>query len=338
MKREKKTIFNMDVIRLIVSIFVIVAHTHPLLFFSEMADYSFTRIINRVSVPFFLMISGYFVIPKILKDKKVLIDYTKKIAFMYAIAIILYLPINYRNGYFEGATIWYIIKEVLFEGTFFHLWYFPAILWGIWVTYFLAKKFDIKKALGISLGLYVIALLGDSYYNLTAMFDPLKAVYEFSFKISYYTRNGILYAPIFIMMGYEVAIHKEKTSNKKDLILGILFLIGMYLEGLLVYHFDLYRHNTMYVLLIPTTYFLYRSIMNTKMNTNKVLRDVSTWIYMIHPFFISVVRVAGRVTHLDFLYSNELINFIVVSIISFCVAYAIVKMKTFFKERKMKKA
>ena len=48
---------NLDYVRLILSFFIIAIHTYPLSFLGDFQDYLFTRIIFRIAVPLYLMIT-----------------------------------------------------------------------------------------------------------------------------------------------------------------------------------------------------------------------------------------------------------------------------------------
>ena len=50
--------------------------------------------------------------------------------------------------------------------------------------------------------LYLCGLLGDSYYGLAAKVPALKWPMGKLFAISSYTRNGLFFAPLFLMLGY----------------------------------------------------------------------------------------------------------------------------------------
>ena len=53
--------------------------------------------------------------------------------------------------------------------------------------------------------LYLVGLLGDSWYGLTAALPPLRAAYEGMFLCFDYTRNGLFSAPIFLLLGGRLA-------------------------------------------------------------------------------------------------------------------------------------
>lgn len=55
---------GLDWFRLPAALLVVANHTSPLLAFSPEADHVLTQILARVAVPFFLTVSGYFLLPK----------------------------------------------------------------------------------------------------------------------------------------------------------------------------------------------------------------------------------------------------------------------------------
>ncbi|MCI8621900.1 MAG: acyltransferase family protein [Clostridia bacterium] len=133
---------GLDKFRVISAILIVAIHTFPLLSVNEMLDFIFTHVICRIGVPFFLMVTGFFTLPKAISGgKKNLFKYTLRILKIYLICIIIYLPVNLYAGQLKNIGIIEILKLVFIDGTFYHLWYFPALILGIWITYFLLKHF-----------------------------------------------------------------------------------------------------------------------------------------------------------------------------------------------------
>ena len=95
---------SLDKFRLFASILIVAIHTYPLSSINENLDFVFTHIFCRIGVPIFLMITGYFVLPKAIQDKKSLMKYTKKIAKIYFLCMILYLPVNIYAGKLKGIS------------------------------------------------------------------------------------------------------------------------------------------------------------------------------------------------------------------------------------------
>ncbi len=132
---------NIDVARFVVSFLVIAIHISPFININQEFNFFFYKNIRKnCSTIIFFMITGYFVIDGCLKDKNKLKKYTIKILKIYLFCIILYLPINIYMGKFNNISIFSIIKDILINGTLYHLWYFPALILGIWITYYFIKN------------------------------------------------------------------------------------------------------------------------------------------------------------------------------------------------------
>lgn len=325
---------NLDTYRIIAALLIIGIHTYPFTSISKNLDFIFTHVIFRIAVPFFLMLTGYFVLPTIIKDKEKLKKYTKKILKIYIISIIIYIPINIYGGLLKEINIIEIFKMIFINGTMYHLWYFPGLIMGIWLTYYIIKKTNKKNTLLILILLYIIGLLGDSYYELTEQIHFLKNIYKIIFIIFDYTRNGIFYVPIFLYLGY---ITKEKTNTtkiKNNIILTIIFLILMILEGITLYYFEIQKHDSMYAFLPLLMYNLFLTITYKNNTQNKKLRNISTIIYIIHPLFIIITRLIGKILNIEkILIENSIVHYITVSLLSITFSITIIKLKTYIKTR-----
>ena len=86
---------------------------------------------------------------------------------------------------------------LLFDGTFYHLWYFPACMIGMLLLLMLKRFLTARMLMAVTVILYFIGLFGDSYYGVIAFAPVLSKIYQFLFQISTYTRNGIFFAPLF---------------------------------------------------------------------------------------------------------------------------------------------
>jgi len=315
---------NLDITRFIAALLIVAIHTYPLNSINGTLDYMITRVLARIAVPLFLMITGYFVLPKAAKEKEVLVTYTKKIIKIYLICILLYLPFNFYMKDFKNITIFTFITNILCKGTFYHLWYFPALILGVWITYFMIKKLDTKKQIILIIVLYLIGLGGDSYYGLFSKINIIKQFYQGIFSIFTYTRNGIFYVPIFLYIGYFLHKSKSKLTIKKVSIATILSLIIMEIEGYILYHYQILHHTSMYIFLIPTSIFLFLTLLKINKTQNKKIRNISTLIYILHPLGIIIVRGLAKVSNLEQLFvQNSMIMYFSVCIITFIISYVI---------------
>ena len=326
---------NIDIWRFIVSFLIVAIHISPFAKISPEFDFFFTRILGRIAVPLFLMITGYYILDRALKDKQVLVDYTKKILKIYLLCILLYLPINIYMGSFKNIDIITILKDVFINGTLYHLWYFPALIVGVWITYYLVKKLGRKKALIVTILLYIIGVFGDSYYGITIMNQITKNIYEFMFNIFDYTRNGLFYVPIFICLGHIIKADTRKNT-KFDLLYALLCFILMSVEGSILHYYNLQRHDSMYLFLIPLMYFLFCYLMDYSKTSNKKIRNIATYIYIFHPLFIVGIRFVSGIIGMDKIFvENNLILYLLVCISTTIFAFLIEKIKEVVKnERK----
>ena len=56
---------GLDRARCVAAALVVAIHTYPLLGMNEGADFFLTRVLARVAVPFFLMVTGQFVVARV---------------------------------------------------------------------------------------------------------------------------------------------------------------------------------------------------------------------------------------------------------------------------------
>ncbi|WP_407269099.1 serine racemase VanT catalytic subunit [Radiobacillus sp. PE A8.2] len=313
----------LDQFRLISALLIVAIHTSPLISYSASADFILTCIIGRVAVPFFIMVTGYFMYSHIKNgDKQYLVSFCKKIAVIYLISIILYLPLNMYAGYFNNPIVFdQVVKDILVNGTFYHLWYLPALLLGVPLVAIIMVRIKLLPMLIIASFFYLVGLLGDSYYGLIENINILEGIYEAIFNIADYTRNGLFYVPIFLVIGALISRQKLQLSLFKSSIGLFLSTVFLLAEGLLLDSFSLQRHDSMYVMLVPCMYFLFLVLQQVPGRSNKELRSLSLIIYIIHPWMIVIVRgVAKLIEQQAILVTNSVIHYAAVSILSFIAA------------------
>lgn len=181
MRTAKKTVPTLDLFRLAAVLLVVMNHTSPLADVSAMADFWLTRVLARVAVPFFLMTTGYFLSRNHWAGVG---RQLKKLCLLYGVCILLYLPVNLYAGSFTGPAD--VLRKLLVDGTFYHLWYFPATILGIVIARWLSRL-GLRVALPVSALLYLIGLGGDSYYGLVSQIPLLRTLYDGIFTLCGYS-------------------------------------------------------------------------------------------------------------------------------------------------------
>ena len=336
MQKQKNYVW-LDRFRLIAALLVIAIHTSPLTSFSGEADFFFTRVLARIAVPFFLMVTGFFFPSDPDKLRKSL----KKLCLLYGAAILLYLPLGFYAGHYRSLYFTDALRMLLFDGSFYHLWYFPAAITGMIIVFALKRVLKLRRVCVISVVLYVIGLFGDSYFGLAEKLPPVKAAYEAMFRLFSYTRNGIFMAPVFLVLGILIRKYGRKRLHRSTL-RYTLCLLGsfacMTAEAFTLHNLRLQRHDSMYVFLLPvmvSLFLLLLSLPETAAPRKAAIASAAMWIYLLHPAFIVLVRAAAKLLHLTgFLVDNSLIHYLAVSILSVAAGFALSFLQThFFSKR-----
>lgn len=326
--------------KLLAALFVIMIHTSPLTSVSPEADYVLTRIIARTAVPFFFMVTGFFVLPKALADPGRGLRYLRRIGLIYLASMILYFPVNLYAGQLKGAGFGGILKMILTDGTFYHLWYLPALLLGFALVWAGLNYLPFKIVFPASVLLYLAGLPGDSYYGFLKEGSVLQTVYNGIFHVSSYTRNGLFYAPVFLVLGYAVSLqysreclgkNSEKNSTAKRTVLlrkpsfslaaagfGICSAL-LLAEGITLKILNVQRHDSMYLSLVPLMYFLFCLLLEGKGPDpmKRLPGDLPLLIYVLHPMFLILVRGFAGVTGLTIFTENSVAHFLAVAAASF---------------------
>lgn len=343
----KQNYGGLDIFRLIAAFLVITIHTSPLASLNASADFFLKDVLARLAVPFFFMVTGQFVLSDYLLNywpgckeghaKKVtkIWRYLKKVALLYAVTILIYLPVGIYTGRYVGMTPRLAFQMLVFDGTFYHLWYFPACITGILLVCLFRRILSIRGMAVITGILYLIGLFGDSYYGLIANIPIITSAYEVGFQYFTFTRNGLFLAPIFLLMGAMVG-----NLNQKHLlhpaVSGIGFTISFLLfaaEAAAVRDLHPEHHDNMYLSLIPCMFFLYQLLLkwDIKVKSARQLRTLSTWVYILHPAIIVLVRIIAELVNITtLLVENRLIRYAAVSFLSVMISWGIMTKRNFF--------
>lgn len=307
MRTAERTVPALDLFRLAAVLLVVMNHTSPLADVSATADFWLTRVLARVAVPFFLMTTGYF----LSRDHWAGAGrQVKKLCLLYGACVLLYLPVNLYAGSFTGPAD--ALRKLLVDGTFYHLWYFPATILGVVIARWLSRL-GLRVALPAAALLYLVGLGGDSYYGLVSQIPPLRTLYDGIFTLCGYTRNGLFFAPLFLLLGAA----GRRWSRKLSLTGFVLSLTAMSAEGLWLHRLNVQRHDSMYLLLPLCMVCLFSLLLGGNGGECRKVRTFSTAMYVIHPLCIVLVRGAAKVLGLEeMLIGNSLLHFVAVLALS----------------------
>ncbi len=326
--QDKGRYGGLDRFRLFAAFLVVAIHTSPLLSYSGDADFFLTRVLGRIAVPFFFMVTGQFVLSECLLDKACpwgrIWQYVKKTALLYGISIALYMPLGIYAGHYKNSSVSGLLRMLVFDGTFYHLWYFPACITGVLLVYLMSRFMGKNAVTVMAAGLYIVGLFGDSYFGFIKNVPVIASFYNTGFKVFSYTRNGFFLAPVFLILGMRA---EEKQSSMK----GTICLLGLFLsfgamttEAFWLKNLGVMRHDSMYLALPFVMFFLYQILLSWRWMPFRMVRTASAWVYILHPAMIVAVRAAAKALGLEaLLVDNSLVHYLAVVVSSVAAAFVI---------------
>ena len=129
----RKNFAGIDYFRFTAAFMVIAIHVAPFSSWNETLDFLVTYCLARVAVPFFFMVTGYFVLAPYLssnfRKKNALRRFFVKNTTLYLGVSLLYLPVILYSGKLP-KNILVFLKQLFFDGTFYH--FFCARISAAW--------------------------------------------------------------------------------------------------------------------------------------------------------------------------------------------------------------
>lgn len=153
---ENNTIIAwVDMMKIIAAITVVAIHMYPLKSINRDADI-FRYLLCTWAVPFFFITSGYFLLKDYGTDicKKRIMKQLVKVGKWYIIWSIVYAPIILvrkilpQGNFMRGVA--YELRDFIFMGSYFQLWYLCVMIWYLIILLLLNKKVSLKTATIIS--------------------------------------------------------------------------------------------------------------------------------------------------------------------------------------------
>lgn len=318
MQKNNEKYYILDILKFIMSLFIVLLHStntisgseDAISFFNEYPIYYIlSTIISRVGVPCFFIISGFLFFNKIkykeLKDQDFYcIKYCQRNLLYWFIASLCYIPfwLILKKG--TTLTVNIFIKDFFFWGICFHLWYLLGVVIAISVVYIL-YRFKIKNIyiFIISLFLYLIGLFGSSKFSFLDG-TILVNIIDVLLKVFLTFRNGLFAGTVFIFIGKYLSEIKILKMDSKKRVYHILLFVTL----LFLLIFDIIKSENkmsdLNLLLIPLSYVLLRLILSFNISDNmekicNLFRKISFYIYLIHPYiylflFISINNVSNN--------------------------------------------
>ncbi|MBB4035663.1 surface polysaccharide O-acyltransferase-like enzyme [Dysgonomonas hofstadii] len=261
-------IIRLDYFRLILSLLVITIHMQPLFGEDSLAGWLISNGIARIAVPFFFILSGYFISTK-LDDRKYTKNYLLHLLIMYIVWSLLYLPTYYQE--IEPRS--FITSALL---GYYHLWFLPALIIAV-ILLLIVKRFINNDRIILYTG-FPLFIIG----------------YYLEYKGLYYRTycNGLFFGYPFLVLGYCInkRIWIERFKGFRLYLFLIIGLVFLFLDSYLGYVLN--THKNMIIALYifcPMLFVLLLKGAKKKIVSGKINPgQLATGIYYIHILVIAL--------------------------------------------------
>ena len=306
---KHKNYDTVDLFKYICAILVVVVHVNPFIELGEFYNFIAINVLGRIAVPFFFIANGYFFAKSYKANGTPYFkSYIKNIIKKYIFWSILYLPFGlyWLTQHTDFSFSFYpvaLIYAFLNVGTFYHLWYIPALVFALVAIVFLNKRIKLRWLLVLGLLLYVIGASETYVSYLTPQLSQF--LYKY-IDIFYTTRNGLFYGFVFVLLGF---IANQETVLSKFKYNGWAALTSY---GLIVVEaFNLYSSSRLdfnfLFMLIPFTYFIFQYALHKDCSIHmKGMRELGSYYYFIHAMVIELVPMFLLCIHQEALFDSGL--------------------------------
>ena len=286
-RAEQSRADNIDILKAICAFLIVCIHVP---FPGKVGAY-FTAL-TRVAVPVFFMITGYFYSDTVAQHKEnrqirkilCLVIEANMIFFIWNITLGILRResiTSYMQSIFTGKSIlkFLVLNESPLAG---HLWYLGAILYVL-VIVLLMDKFNCRKILYYLIPILLIADLTFGKYSLLIFYR------EFPYIL---VRNFLCVGIPFFCIGNLIREKRcsEKWNRKMLQVLIVVFTITSLAERFALVNAGLNatRDHYLSTIFLAICLFVYTLKSNWHNKELAVIgRKYSTWLYIIHPIFIT---------------------------------------------------
>ena len=339
---------NLDILKYGAAILIIILHLRPFFEINPTLDIIFNNLVSRITVPIFLVSSGFFAALKQQKEPGYIDRYIRQSIPLYLFYSLVYLPvgITWLSQYFPiiqsvvtslGFTGWIntllyglvgiigLVVALLYTGTYYHLWYYPALLISLKIVDLWIKHFHIKYLLYIS---FVLLFIGsfETYYGILPMW--IQWIMDNYFKIFITTRNFVFFGLFYTTLGY--TIYNRKAPFHQHALLGLGISVALMIIEVIALQYVDRKNSNILLSAVPCVYFLFLTALYTKPWTDIKFRfrDYSKYYYLVHPMIIFFLQMIFTKGHL--LLSHPWLYTILTLLLTHGISMGILKLKKIY--------
>lgn len=326
---------NLNILKYVCAVLIVILHLRPFLGYSSKLDLAFNNILSRICVPVFFLITGYFVAQKEKTNPTYIRSYIQKNIHLYLVWSMIYIPVSVYFAFTNRHVIDLYIPSlsfplyaliplvilglplilIFYTGTYYHLWYFPAVILSLIVVAQWKKRWSLGWLLVIS---FVLLLFGatETYYGVLPL--TLQRIISYYYNIFFTTRNFLFFGLFYVVLGYYLGSKKQVYASYclEKLLISIMLLV---FEALLLQGTERLNSNIL-LACVPVTYYLFVCTIYLSNHHQKHLPfgELSKYYYLIHP--IVIVLVTAFPLH-------PLLQLLVVLLLTQLVSYGLYRLK-----------
>lgn len=294
----KKRYDWVDLMKFICAIMVVAIHTILISETEHVVTFEIAQVIGRTAVPFFFMCSGFFFTQKLLLEQKgksgALGSVIKRLLFLYIGWSAIYLAYDFRiclkmtSGFWPALMLY--LRNLIFLGGHFHLWYLPALMLAMTLLYISIRLKRFTLFLWMAGMLYLVGLAGNTYNGLIHEGTWLYTVYDSYFSFFVTTRNGLFFGFFYVMLGGLASYCQGSVHFRTGLWLAVVFMGLLHLEAYSLERYAIPKAYDMYLMTAPYTYFLFHALLGISLQIKEgfvvFFRRCSMGVYFIHGLFL----------------------------------------------------
>ena len=286
---------SIDIFRYVCAALVVCTHVKAIADFSEVGNYFFNQIASRITVLYFFAVAGYYYIAGLEKGKKVFFKYFGKILVVYTAWSVIYAAFSYFLGNKELlAFLRGLPKKYFVLGCYYHLWFFPALLFSILATTVFYKLRLRRLLLPVSIALFLLGCLGSREYAIGNRIPVVSTIINLT---SFTTIQRVLTMsfPFFVMGGL---IRKTQDrvcslSNRWLVGLSLFFAVAYTAEGFLTKATGLAITPHLGLMMYPLVFFLIQLFLKNPLpkreKMGKYARNMANFTYYSHPLIVELI-------------------------------------------------
>jgi surface polysaccharide O-acyltransferase-like enzyme len=277
---------NIDILKVVLAFMVIAGHLFPTneIISKTGTFYYYINGFIRITIPVFLMISGYYLRNHI-KNREYLKKYGIRILKLFLVWQIIYLPIIFSLYLKKQVDLERVIYDIIY-GTG-HLWYLIAMAQAVFLIY-LTRKLSVNNKMILA---FSILFIGYFFQFILATEIVKNETIVYTNYIIGTTRNFLFFAFPFMLLG--TIYDSWKAYVYKFRLIFIPLTILFFLEIAYYYSIKILPLN-IFVMTIPLSMIVVCYAFESKKSLDiKVNSSLSLGIYLCHfyPVYFTIIKV-----------------------------------------------